>query len=204
MGEEQQAGMQPQEEDSIDEIIGTDGQISNRLVREGSLFRTFRKIILLLPSSCHLNTRDSKALAQDHKIFLHCAPEVSPTAAACRCEGTCDCAHEHCSHDYHFRVEAVQRRPPIKLTVYYIYENEQEEPEKGGHNPLAKKIFVAFDFPMLLQSAMGPGAKWLKMRPGELRTWRPSRPPWPGSSTPTSTWSSGSGSPSTPTTRTEA
>jgi len=159
--EELQAGMQPQEEDSIDEVIYADGQISNRLVMEGTLFRIFRKIIILLPSSCHLNTRDSKALARDHKIFLHCAPEAPPTAPPCRCEGPCDCAHQHCSHDYHFRLasEAVQRRPPIKLTIYYIYENEEEEPEKGCHNPLAKKIFVAFDFPMLLQSAMGPGRK---------------------------------------------
>lgn len=48
------------------------------------------------------------------------------------------------------------RKPPfVKATVHYIY--EREEDEASHPNPKANKIFVMFDFPMLLQSAMGPG-----------------------------------------------
>ena len=64
------------------------------------------------------------------------------------------CEHQNCLHDFHFKVERVQRRPPIKITVHWIYEREEDERTR---NPAGKKILVMFDFPMLLQSAMGPG-----------------------------------------------
>ena len=42
--------------------------------------------------------------------------------------------------------------PIIQATVHWIYENEEDE--KTHPNPRAKKIFVMFDFPMLLQVSL--------------------------------------------------
>lgn len=143
-----------EDEDEELDNIKPDGLMMSR-IRAGTNFKIFPKIIILLPASCHLNIRKQQALRADN-VFLHCAEEVTAEDPQCQCEDVCQkpCPHQHCCHDWRFQVEAVQRRPAIKQTVHWIYEHEEDERVESRN---ASKIFVMFDFPMLLQSAMGPG-----------------------------------------------
>ena len=51
----------------------------------------------------------------------------------------------------------MQRRPPIKMTVHWIYEREEDEVrDQGQGKGDGRKILLMFDCPMILQSAMGP------------------------------------------------
>jgi len=135
--------------------INRDGLMLNKMARQGENFRVFPKLIILLPSRCW-RPKDIKTQDSSEGVFQYCDPSVLSDASRCNCsKGPCKCNHSYCSHDYQFRIESQQRRAPIKATVHWIYENEEDE--KTHPNPRAKKIFVMFDFPMLLQSAMGPG-----------------------------------------------
>ena len=158
-----QADTEPQDdykEDAVeDEQINPDGQMIARLALDGSDFRIFKKIIILLPSSCNLKISSVDALKAE-RVFIHCAPDVDTKAPKCTCDQVCSvtCHHVNCSHNFRFEVERVQRRPPIKMTVHWIYEREEDEVrDQGQGKGDGRKIFVMFDFPMLLQSAMGPG-----------------------------------------------
>ena len=53
-------------------------------------------------------------------------------------------------HQHHYNtVTTIVISFSRQATVHYIY--EREEDERTHPNPQAKKIFVMFDFPMLLQ-----------------------------------------------------
>jgi len=134
--------------------INRDGLMLNKMARQGENFRVFPKLIILLPSRCW-RPKDIKTQDSCEGVFQYCDPSVLSDASRCNCSKLCNCNHSYCSHDYQFKIESQQRRAPIKATVHWIYENEEDE--KSHPNPSAKKIFVMFDFPMLLQSAMGPG-----------------------------------------------
>jgi len=115
----------------------------------GANYRKFPKLILPLPDDCYLKIRDETIL-RDENIFKH--TEL--------CEGVTEC-----DHNLEFRLEAGERRVPIKQTVFWIYESEEFEKEantkeKEEKKKNANKIFIIFDFPQLLQSAMGPGRGW--------------------------------------------
>ena len=49
-------------------------------------------------------------------------------------------------------MEGNKRQPPKKMSFNWIYEREEDERTR---NPEGKKIFVMFDFPQILQSALG-------------------------------------------------
>jgi len=135
--------------------INRDGLMLNKMAKQGEKFRIFPKLIILLPSRCW-RPKDIKTQDSFEGVFQHCDPSVMSDASRCSCSKLpCKCNHSYCSHDYQFKIESQQRRAPIKATVHWIY--EREEDERSHPNPQAKKIFVMFDFPMLLQSAMGPG-----------------------------------------------
>ena len=61
--------------------------------------------------------------------------------------------HHHHHHQlllhHHNTVTTIVISLSRQATVHYIY--EREEDERTHPNPQAKKIFVMFDFPMLLQ-----------------------------------------------------
>lgn len=153
--EDAKASTENGDEDDLDDI-NRDGLVLKKMARQGENFSLFPKLIVLLPSKCW-RPSDLKTQDRFEGVFTHCDQSVQPDAPRCSCPTKlpCRCEHKYCSHDYLFKVEAQQRRAPIKATVHYIY--EREEDERTHPNPQAKKIFVMFDFPMLLQSAMGPG-----------------------------------------------
>ena len=76
------------------------------------------------------------------------------------------------SQEIQFELEAVMKRKPMKQTVHWIYEDAEYDQEGTTHDirerkRTAKKIFVTFDFPQLLKSAMGPDRGWDERdRPG--------------------------------------
>jgi len=120
----------------------------------GSHYRNLSKLIVLLPDDCHLKIRDEKKLEEEN--IFKCIPEL--------CGGS-----TQCSHDLEFKLEPGQRRSSIKQTVYWIFESpEYEKEDKTQEEKIcASKIFVIFDFPQLIQSAMGPDRGWdEKDRPG--------------------------------------
>ena len=95
-----------------------------------------------------------KILLKEDYIF-DCVPEV--------CYGT-----NECSHKIEFELDVKMKRSPMKQTVHWIYADpKHEQGDVKDNSEHAEKIFVVFDFPQLLQSAMGPGRGWdEKDRPG--------------------------------------
>lgn len=126
----------------------------------GANYRNFNKLIIPLPDDCHLKIRDERILKSEN-IFK--CTEL--------CDGSEDCKNNG-AHDLKFKLEAGQKRAEINQTVYWIYESSEHEKEadteeKKEIKKNANKIFVIFDFPQLLQSAMGPDRGWEeKNRPG--------------------------------------
>jgi hypothetical protein len=122
----------------------------------GANYRNFAKLILPLPDDCHLKIRDERILKEEN-IFKHTD----------HCDGT-----DSCEHNLEFKLEAGEKRPHIKQTVHWIYESaeyeeEADTDEKKEKKKNANKIFIIFDFPQLLQSAMGPDRGWEEHhRPG--------------------------------------
>eukprot|EP00092_Neocalanus_flemingeri_P024730 GFUD01026819.1.p1 GENE.GFUD01026819.1~~GFUD01026819.1.p1 ORF type:complete len:382 (-),score=108.29 GFUD01026819.1:334-1479(-) len=126
--------------------IETDGTWKPQV---GANYRNFKKIIILFPDDCHLKIRDERILKEEN-IF--------------KCTEMCDGTSE-CSHYLEFPLEAVQKRAPIKQNVYWIYESSEYEkeadtPVKKEKKKNANKIYIIFDFPQLIQSAMGPDRGW--------------------------------------------
>ena len=115
----------------------------------GANYRSFDKFIILLPDDCHLKIRDERILKQEF-IFKE-VPELNDGASKC-------------TFELEFELEAIQKRKPMKQTVYWIYESPEYEKESSGEDKEkkknAKKILVLFDFPQLVQSAMGPDRGW--------------------------------------------
>lgn len=119
----------------------------------GANYRNFNKLIILLPDDCHLKIRDERILKSEN-IFK--CTEL--------CNGTEDCKNSG-PHDLKFKLEGGQKRAEINQTVYWIYESSEHEKEadtaeKKEIKKNANKIFVIFDFPQILQSAMGPDRGW--------------------------------------------
>lgn len=138
--------------------IEPDGGMMTKLKQEGGVhFAPFEKLIILLPKSCHLKTKGAEDWKKEN-VFILCHPDAQGEPL-CQCKIKCDptCIHRNCSHDFHFKLDPIMKRDPIKMTVHWIYENEDDE---RIQNSEGNKIFVMFDFPMLLQSAMGPGKGW--------------------------------------------
>jgi len=130
----------------------------------GPEFTVFKKFIVLLPSDCNLKIRSVSDWEKEN-VFLYCHPDVPANTKECQCKDSCRCLHRNCSHNFGFKVDPVLRTPAKRVTVYWIYEREEDECQ--GRNGQGRKIFLMFDFPMLLQSSMGPGRGWEEEdRPG--------------------------------------
>lgn len=137
--------------DELGEEIEEEGGMIGRLANTEN-FRIFKKLIILLPSSCSFGGLKKQEALREENVFLHCAPDVDPEAPDCDCDNRCHCHHANCSHDFLFEVEGNKRQPPKKMSFNWIYEREEDERTR---NPEGKKIFVMFDFPQILQSALG-------------------------------------------------
>jgi len=122
----------------------------------GANYRNFSKLILPLPDDCYLKIRDESYLKEEN-IFKD--TELS------------DGIKEVDNH-LEFKMEAGERRNHIRQAVYWIYESQEFEEEADTKEKIEKKkkankIFIIFDFPQLLQSAMGPDRGWEeKNKPG--------------------------------------
>lgn len=136
--------------------VETDGTWKPQI---GANYRNFDKFIIPLPDDCHLKIRDERILKTEN-IF--------------KCTELCD-GTQDCDHDLEFKLEAGQKRKAINQTVHWIYESPEHEaeadtPEKKEKKKNANKIFIIFDFPQLIQSAMGPDRGWGEQdRPGARR-----------------------------------
>jgi len=123
----------------------------------GPNYRSFSKLILLLPDDCHLQIKDERILETEN--IFKCTEVCGNTAAVC-------------DHDLEFKMETGARKPPIKQTVFWIYESSEYEAEAKNAEEKEKKInankiFIIFDFPQLIQSGMGPNRGWEENdRPG--------------------------------------
>lgn len=121
----------------------------------GANYRNFPKLILPLPDDCNLNIRDEGNLKEEN-IFKD--TELSDGIKV--------------DNHLEFKMEAGERRNHIRQTVYWIYESPEYEKEADSKEKIEKKkkankIFIIFDFPQLLQSAMGPRRGWEEHnRPG--------------------------------------
>merc|ERR1712106_762402 len=139
---------------SLNNEMETDGEWKPQI---GANYRNFSKLMIPLPDDCHLKIRDERILKEEN-IF--------------KCTELCDGTKDSCQHNLEFRLEVGERRVSIKQTVYWIYESQEFEreadtPEKKDKKKNANKIFIIFDLPQLLQSAMGPDRGWEeKNRPG--------------------------------------
>jgi len=109
--------------------------------------RSFKKMILLIPDDCQLKIKD-EAFLREERIF--------------RCQELFGEAREENFQTIRFRFDPEHRRDPIEQNVYWIYESEQYESSeatmKDERN--ASKILIIFDFPQVLQSAMGCDRDW--------------------------------------------
>jgi len=128
-------------------------QMSSKIQKDGTAivadYRSFDKFIILLPDDCHLKIRDERILKEEN--IFECIPEL--------------CLGASCSHKIEFELDAELKRKPMKQNVQWIYEKAEYEkeattPEMKEEKRNSKKIFVVFDFPQLLQSAMGPDRGW--------------------------------------------
>jgi len=109
--------------------------------------RSFKKMILLIPDDCQLKIKD-EAFLREEKIF--------------RCQDLFSEAREGNFQNIRFRFDPEHRRDPIEQNVYWIYESEQYESSDATEidRRNASKILIIFDFPQVLQSAMGCDRAW--------------------------------------------
>jgi len=130
---------------------------NGRILQAGSRFRTFNKLILLLPDNCHFRL-DNEDTLREERVFK-CA--------------NLSCRNCRCNHQIEFLLGLRRRR--VKQKVYWIFESPEDEamvdtPGKEEALKNANKIFVIFDFPNILQSAIGPRRGWEERdRPGARR-----------------------------------
>jgi len=149
-------------------FVEQDGAIVTKLAAAGGPeFSIFKKFIVLLPSDCNMKIKSVSDWEREN-VFLYCHPAVPADAKECDCRDDCRCVHRNCSHSFNFEVDPVLRTPAKRVKVYWIYAREEDEWQgKEGKEGQGWKIFLMFDFPMLLQSAMGPGRGWEEEdRPG--------------------------------------
>ena len=89
--------------DELGEEIEEEGGMIGRLANTEN-FRIFKKLIILLPSSCSFGGLKKQEALREENVFLHCAPDVDPEAPDCDCDNRCHCHHANCSHDFLFEV----------------------------------------------------------------------------------------------------
>jgi len=151
-----------------DNFVEHDGAVVTKPVAAGGgqEFTIFKKFIVLLPSDCNLKIRSVSDWEKEN-VFLYCHPDIPPNTKECECKDSCRCLHRNCCHNFAFKVDPVLRTPAKRVTVYWIYEREEDEWQGRHGQAQGRKIFLMFDFPMLLQSSMGPGRGWEEAdRPG--------------------------------------
>lgn len=123
-------------------------------------FRSFEKLLVLLPDNC-LGFKKID-LALDEKIFQHipgyCDEQYfGEDIKNLKCPG---------KHKIEFTLPKHIRKDPASLNVYWIFENAEDEMDYQNSSKQQKmkndkpKIFIVYDFPQLLQSVMGPGKGW--------------------------------------------
>ena len=110
----------------------------------GANFKCFQKLIILLPSSCHLHLDENDLERGDvSKHLEHCSDDCE-SAHSIKFPSTC--------HGY----------SDIHQTMHWIYRDTKEETQNRN-----EKIVVMFHFPQIIRSMMGPGRDWEeKKRPG--------------------------------------
>jgi len=114
-------------------------------------YRSFKKLIIFLPDDCHLQIGDEEQLKSEN--IWRCTE---------LCDGSFDCKN---SHNLQLGLKPGEKKTQ---TVNWIYEDPKYEKVEEENNKLkANKIFVIFDFPQLIKSAMGPERGWEENeRPG--------------------------------------
>lgn len=111
-------------------------------------FQSFNRLVVLVPESCHLSLRDQSVMRAERIYHLdQFDPELVDT-----------------TRFYDLLFPTCPGKPDIKLTVHWIYAEEEEEQNHDNYTVTEKsqvdKILFLHDFPTILQSAMGPDRGW--------------------------------------------